>query len=131
MPTKSLWGPLPATEGIRTPTQVLKEQATALANMTGSVLQGEVNVTQNRGVFELDLNIVVPALDNYRYLVARATHRLDLYPVTLMPGWELYNQRVTVECPDEGAFEAALGEILSSEKVRRVLTSLLAQSRAM
>src|ERR1022692_4548993 len=90
MSTKSLWGQLPPTEGIRTPTQVLKEQATALTDMTKGALQGEVSVSHRGGEFSLDLDIVVPALDNYRYLVVRANHKLDLYPVEVVPGWK-YN----------------------------------------
>jgi hypothetical protein len=130
MSTKSLWGQLPPTEGIRTPTQVLKEQATVLTDMTRGVLQGEVSVSHGGGVFSLDLHIVVPALDNYRYVVARATHGIDLYPVTVTPGWK-YNPKGGIVCADEGEFERELGTILSSEKVQHVVASLLAQSRAM
>jgi hypothetical protein len=130
MSTKSLWGQLPTIEGIRTPTQVLKEQATALTNMTNSVLQGDVSVGREYGNFSIDLNIVAPMLDNYHYHVVRATHGLDLYPVTIAPGWELYDRKEKIECADESELETALGKILSSQKVRSVVASLLAQSRA-
>jgi hypothetical protein len=131
MPTKSLWGQLPVTEGIKTPTEVLKEQATALMNVTRSVLQGDVSVTREYDEFRIDLHIVAPVLDNYHYLVVRVTHDISLYPVTVVPGWDLFNRENTVKCGDESELEAALGKILSSERVRSVVASLLAQSRAM
>ena len=98
--------------------------------MTSGVLQGEVSVSHGGGDFALGLYIVVPALDNYRYQVARAVHTLDMYPVTVTPGWD-WNPKAKVVCTDEGEFEQALGTILSSEKVQHVVASLLAQSRAM
>src|ERR1022692_2449221 len=128
MSTKSLWGQLPPTEGIRTPTKVLKEQATALTDMTSGVLQGDVTVNPRDDEFQLYLQIVVPALANYRYTVARAAHRIDLYPVTVAPGWDATNPKAAIVCADEGEFERALGTILSSEKVQHVIASLLAQS---
>jgi hypothetical protein len=94
MSTKSLWGQLPATEGIRTPTQVFREQAIALTDVTSSVLQGDVSVTRNQGTFSIELHIVAPVLDNYHYLVVRATHDVALYPVTIVPGWDLFNDGV-------------------------------------
>jgi len=130
MSTKSLWGQLPATEGIRTPTQVLKEQATVLSDMTSGVLQGDVSVNRTGDQFSLSLDIVVPALDNYHYNAAVATHGVELYPVTLRSGWD-YSKESRLKCADEREFEKALEQILSSEKVRRVIASLLAQSRAM
>lgn len=99
--------------------------------MTGGALQGDVSVNRRDSEFSLDLDIVVPALDNYRYNVANARHNLDLYPVTVVPGWDSYNREVMVKCANEREFEIALEKILSSEKVRRVIASLLAQSRAM
>lgn len=99
--------------------------------MTSSVLQGDVSVSREYDTFNVDLHIVAPMLDNYHYLVVRVTHNVSLYPVTVTPGWDLFNEDEKVECADESELEAALGRVLSSEKVRSVVASLLAQSRAM
>ncbi len=128
MATKNLWGPLPESVEVRTPTQILKEQAAALENMTRGGLQGRVRVgTEPDGNFVLDLDIVAPALGNYSYNVFRASHGISIYPVTITPSGKSYRW---VECPDEESFEKALGERLASEDVRRAIATLIAQSRA-
>ena len=126
---KNLWGQLPIEDEIRTPTHILKEQATILTDMTKGVLQGEVSVGQDGGRFELNLYIVAPRIENYTFTVAWCSHGLDLYPVRVNPGWDrAYTARI--ECANEEEFESALKSILSSDKVRRVVSTLLGQSRA-
>lgn len=98
--------------------------------MTKGVLQGDVNVVtrQGSGRFELRLDIVAPVIDNYRYSVVTAHHGVELYPVMVQPQ---FAGRMPVECAGEAAFETALAQILSSEPIRRVISALLAQSKAM
>jgi hypothetical protein len=131
MSPKNLWGKLPDTETITTPTTILKEQAAELTEMTKAVLLGDVTVVQQYSKFELQLIIRVPLLDNYEYVVLYATHTLDLYPVTVSPGWDRYTAKSQVTCTNREEFESAVGTILSSDKMRQVLTSLVAQSRSM
>jgi hypothetical protein len=132
MPTLNLWGQLPPTEKIRTPTQILKEQATALDDMTKGALQGSVTVRHDsQGTFNIDLDIVAPALDNYTYNVLEASHGLNLYPVKVRPGWKKFEYKEHFECADEEQLDLALGQVLTSPEVKRVITTLLAQSRAM
>lgn len=131
MSQKNLWGELPITDEIRTPTQILKEQAAFLENMTKGVLQGDVTVRRSHNNFELELTIVAPAIDNYRYVVVSASHNLGMYPVSVVPGWDKYNTKQRVECANETEFESALETLLSSDQIRRVVTLLLSQSRAM
>jgi hypothetical protein len=130
MPTKNLWGQLPTPDETRTPTQILKEQAALLSDLTQGVLQGDVTVDARvlQGSFYLRLDIVAPAIDNYRYSVLSAHHGVQLYPVTVTRQFET---SVAVECRDEATFESTLGQILTSPSVRRAVSSLLAQSRAM
>jgi hypothetical protein len=130
MSSKSLWGPLPGAEGITTPTQILKEQAQELSEQTKGVLHGDVSVAQYQGNFTITLAIQAPFVDNYEYEVLKAAHTLDLYPVAVSPGWDPYNPRSRVECADREEFQAAIGTILSAERIKRVIASLLAQSRS-
>lgn len=44
MEAKNLWGDLGLDEVIRTPVDVLKEQATLLGTLTNGILHGEVKV---------------------------------------------------------------------------------------
>jgi hypothetical protein len=130
MESKNLWGELHIDAlNQTTPTQILKDQAALLSDMTKSVLQADVTVSLYNGIFNLDLNIVAPAIENYRYEVVSVTHGLEMYPVTVKPQNDLSAHDIV--CKNDTEFETALGEILSSERVRRVIGLLLAQSWAM
>ncbi len=131
MNSRNLWGPLPATEQIITPTQILKEQATQLGDMTKGILYGNVSVTAAHGEFFLvQLAIVAPFIDNYTYLAVQVEHGPQLYPATVRPGYNLYDKNLAVECENQDEFEKAVGNILSSDHMQRIIRSLLAQSRS-
>jgi len=51
-----------------------------------------------------------------------------LYPVKVATGWNRYDGKAIKECQSDVEVEAALQEILSSDTVRRVIESLMAQS---
>jgi len=131
MAKENLWGPIEPVPSMRTPTNVLKEQASALSQMTKGVLRGKVHVGNRGGTFLIDLSIIAPAINNYEFDVAHVEHELALYPVTVVAAWERYEQGKTVTCQNEEEFTTALTTILQSELVRRAIASLLAQSNAM
>jgi len=134
--TKNLWGTLPDTETIRTPHAVLTEQAALLGEMTNGLLVGKVKrrsappdnpfAPQQQG-FELRLLIVAPALNNYSYTVMTIFYPMaTLYPVKV----ENNNGNKPVTCQSEEELMQVLGQVLSAEKTRRVIASLLGQIRA-
>ena len=131
MATQNLWGDIKAEESVRTPTNVLKEQATALSRMTKGVLEGSVNVGREYGKFTIGLSIVAPAINNYEFEVVYVSHDIELYPVTVVAAWERYELNKPIECQNEEEFANALGRILGSDRVKRVISSLIAQSKAM
>ena len=131
MALKNLWGGLSTlSPTILTPTEILKKQAALLSDMTNGILQADVTVTVSTftGEFTLEMDIVAPAIDNYRYSVLRASHGIELFPVKVSPAWDSIE---VTECNDEAEFEAALEQILSSEKITRIINLLRAQSHAM
>lgn len=130
MSGKNLWGTLPSAAEIATPTKILKEQAVLLQNGTKGVLKGTVTVSQEAGSFEIELAIVAPLIDYYRYVALVATHSLDMYPVVVAPGWDRDNASEKIDCHTQAQFEDAIAHVLSSERIRRVVASLLAQSRS-
>src|SRR5688572_5681105 len=80
--------------GIISPYAVLKEQANALSGQTSGILIGRVEKTfyersetykgPNKRVMILTLQIVVPALENFRWGILKAAHNeLFPYPVFL------------------------------------------------
>ncbi|MEK6235423.1 MAG: hypothetical protein N2C14_12015, partial [Planctomycetales bacterium] len=71
-----------------------------------------------------ELDICAPSLNNYRYTVLSSSNNLnDIYPA-----WVKAPQNETDQyCSDEDEFEAAVQQVLSSPKVKHVLSRLLSQ----
>jgi hypothetical protein len=124
MPGKSLWGDLSDLEIVRTPKEILKEQADALTEATEGVLVGRVDAAAGPGgSFSNELNVLVPRLNNYTYTILTATHKIDPYPVRVLVNT---TQRYAT-CEDEQNFINVLEAILSSKEVKHVLSRLLSQ----
>jgi len=121
---KNLWGELPNAENIRTPYTILKEQASMLSEITNGLLIGEVVINnQTDNSFGMTLRIKAPSLNNYTYSVVQVGQPIQLYPVSII---NLLNN-VVDRYSSEEEFENALGQILSSQEVKRVISALLAQ----
>jgi hypothetical protein len=124
---------------IITPASILKTQAAALSQKTNGLLQGEVE-TSFRGksiIHEFDL--VVPALENYRYSLLRIHHEPTLYPVYVdespIPvvagentGRHNWYSTTAYVLQDEAAFRAWLRQALAAPDTKRILENLLAQA---
>jgi hypothetical protein len=123
MPGKSLWGDLSDLEIVRTPKEILKEQAEALTEATEGVLVGRVDASGPANNFSYELNVVVPRLNNYTYTIVTATHQIDLYPVRVYVNTTQRWQ----SCENEQNFVSVLEAILSSKEVKRILSRLLSQ----
>jgi hypothetical protein len=123
---KNLWGDLPDIQDVRPPALILREQATALGELTKGVLSAYVDVSRQRDNISLELRITAPALADYEYVVLHAFHKMNMYPVFVRSNTETE----PIECGDEAQFESAIGAILQSSSVRRAVASLLAQSKA-
>jgi hypothetical protein len=121
---KNLWGELPKNAEVRTPFLILKEQASILTQMTNGLLIGEVIRVQSRDPeFWVILRIKVPALNSYTYSVVEVRYPPHIYPLTVI---DLNGSGSPVKCSSEEEFEAILSQILSSDPVKRVISTLLA-----
>ena len=126
MSTKSLWGDLTDIEIVRTPKEVLNEQANALTEATKGVLVGSVTVREVPPKFIYDLDVSVPALNNYTYTILTITHEITLYPVRVTVA---VTTRARFEtCENEEEFVHFLENLLSSKDVRFILSRLLSQA---
>jgi hypothetical protein len=126
---KNLWGELPADAELRTPTQLLKEQASALSDATRGALEGVVSVAHQQEKFVITLSILAPALENYSYEVLYVEHPLQMYPLKVVPSYARYMVSEHIACANEAELEAAVQQVLQSRRVRQVVTTLLAHSR--
>ncbi len=125
MSPKNLWADLSEVELIRAPKRVLIEQAQYLTQATKGTLVGKVDdqsANASSG-FRYDLDVRVPALNNYSVTILRIFHDVDLYPVSLIASRPSKN----VSCANEAEFEKAIESVLSSSEVKALLSRLLSQ----
>ena len=125
MASKNLWGNLSNLPIVRSPKAFLQEQADCLTKETGGTLVGDIDASQSsRGGFAYDLDIQVPALNNYVYTVLRIAHDVKLYPLTVHSA----HLTTSLRCEDEQEFEKAVSSILGSKDVKQILARLLSQA---
>jgi len=118
----SLWGELSLEIQEKPPVAYLKEQANKISSLTKNILRGQVVIY---GEFSFDLELVAPALNNYTYTILRMYSSLNMYPLEIN-AYGIGNYK----CENEDQFVDAIRAILSSPKVHGVITSLVAQSKA-
>jgi hypothetical protein len=110
----------------------LKEQATALTEMTKGTLYGKANLsTDPSGEFEIVLSIIAPAINNYTFEVVYVEHGIELYPAKVVAAWDRFTPGKEVKCKNEDELTDVLGRILGSDQVKRAIMSLISQSKAM
>ena len=123
---KNLWGELPSGEGIVPPVTILKEQAELLTDHYGGMLQGQVSQGEPFGMdLRYNMSIVAPLLNNYTFAVATLYNPITLYPCKLVD--RISNAETKANNAAE--LEIALGRVLMSETVKKVVAALAAQSK--
>ncbi len=113
---------IPDAAAIRTPLSILREQASALTQQTHGVLVGEAATKSEGDKLVVSLDVVVPGLNDYRYRVLTYRQPLEMYPGHFRDSGD-----VMQIIGNETSFVEAVKGALSSQKVKNVLTSLLAQ----
>lgn len=124
MATENLWGDLSELTRVRTPKSILQEQADILTHETDGLLQGRIDSTADRGNFSHEFDVVAPSFNNYIHSLFRVEHRVDLYPL------DVVGPEGRIRCENEEEFKQCLGRALSSEPIRKILSSLLSQIEA-
>jgi len=125
---ENLWGDLSLDKETRTPYTILREQANLLTEMTEEALAGIViRIRREPGLFTYNLEISSQAIPKYSYRLLQVNFPPLLYPLTMAD----FTNDVEYESENEEKFIKDLGEILSSEKVKKVVLGLRSQSKAM
>jgi hypothetical protein len=120
------------------PVAILREQAAALGNRTGHLLEGRVSTrTDGDGNFIHTFYVVAPTLDNYTYGLFSISHGADTYPVSAPSLEELhlpdYPSTIPIEplrIRSEKELLDYLRAVLNSEKTMRIVGSLLNQVKS-
>lgn len=126
MADENLWGELPQAKKITTPYKLLLQQASELEKLTDSLLTGKVVILSgNVDSFEAMLQIVAPTLGNYFIEILSVRHRLTIYPVTISSLVDRRKPPIIVS--NEEDLKSSIQEILTSPKVREIISALLNQ----
>jgi hypothetical protein len=105
-----------------TPLTILKEQAALLGERTKNIVEGRVQTKVDEKMeFRHSLYLVVPTLANYRYFLLSVHHKPAIYPIQIFDGTS--DREVTARDFEE--FKEKLKEILSSDRVKRIIGTLL------
>jgi len=126
----------------RAPIAILKEQAASLGRLTDNIVTAEIHsMTPTDGDFTYTFSVVAPILGGYRYRLFTAHHSVELYPLRfeldgiirqeLAQKSEKFNQTGFIVIPDEEALIEVLKAIFNSQKTRKVINAMIAQSKAM
>lgn len=105
-----------------TPLTVLKEQAALLGERTKNLVEGVVQTRpEDKAEFRHSLYLSVPTLANYRYFLLSVAEEPRGYPVRIFDG----TSDTSFEAHDLDEFRERLKEILSSDRVRKLVGNLL------
>jgi hypothetical protein len=128
MATESLWGNLEDLDTARTPAMILQEQAGLLGKLTNEVLEGKVgrDLIGDSNRMIVSLYVVAPALQRYRVKILGLDYNYDtVYPINVSNSIEGVRRQAT----NEDDLVSILREFLSSQRVKNVITTLIAESR--
>jgi hypothetical protein len=117
-----LWPKAKFETDLVTPASILRRQAALLGEKAQQLVTPDVFTSTSGDYVTHFFRLVVPALDNYKYELFSARHKVDqLYPFTgYSKDGVLQDQSTFVEC---------LKGILSSESVLKKIDSLMAQAK--
>ena len=108
------------------PLSILRDQAGKLGEKTGNVVRGAVETTTDKSKnFEHSFSLVAPALGNYTCRIFRVKHAVNFYPLEVLTDIDGPNFRAG----GQEELLRALAEVFSSSPVKRIIHSLIAQSR--
>ena len=126
MTTENLWGDFPAHESLKSPRKLLQEQADLLSQLTDDHLRGQVKTETGEGRIVHELNIIAPYINNYTITLLNVVHDAIIFPATITLAFSPYKSFI---CNDSVNLQSALKQLLQTSEVKKVLASLLIQSR--
>ena len=135
---RNLWPEDITVTGQVPPVAILKEQGSLLGQRTQNLVVGRVSAADPEGPdseqdFCYEFDLVAPSL-GYRYQLFKVQHGAEFYPLAIY--WDSPDNEKLCNIAGEGGIEdedqflSALEIIFSSERTRKVIGSLIAQSRA-
>lgn len=106
------------------PVALLRKQAALLGEKTGHAVEASIETGTRSGEFVHYFNLIVPALEDYRYELFRVRHGVDFYPL------KVFDNAGSQDLATEEEFVNWLKALLSSDRTKKIISSLVAQVRA-
>lgn len=126
--TADLWPADLKFEEVVPPVSILKAQANFIGQRTQNLIEGNITTSNSGNSFGHSFTLVAPALGGYRYHLFSIEHDVKMYPVTLFYRDDTGNGLI---CRTEAALSDAIRDILSSDETRKIVSALVAQSKAL
>ncbi len=147
---KSLWGDLSDIEEIKTPQEILNEQASYLSSSTNGIVLAKLvraRITalgekfMRDDIFKFDFLLTSPKMSSYSYRAFGIEHDIRIYPVIFYIeesiDREIRHLCITDEddeeiiANNEKEFLDILSNILSSKSIIKVVSSLINLSKSL
>ena len=128
---EDLWPDFP-TEKETSPVDILHEQAAVLTKKTKNRVEGRVKTLAVGDRIESDFLLLVPALGHYQFRLFTLSHGAISYPAKIRGFGTKENPSLfdDDDIKDEKSLRNILRCIFGDENTKRVITSLMAHSRA-
>lgn len=134
---ESLWPKDLGANLNKAPVTILMEQASFLGEQTNNLVKATVEAEKSYSRdFKYAFYIVAPTLENYRYLLFDISHGVELFPVTFDLDGKIREEikaavgKTYPVAQNEQEFMEIFKAILNSNKLRNIINSILAQSKA-
>jgi hypothetical protein len=124
---KNLWPSDFGQEQQLAPVAILRAQATALGERTQNIVVGRVRTVATAVGFRHVFSVYCAPL-GYQQDLLRVDHAIQFYPATITVEGQ-FDQETRQEAKDPIEFSKILEEVFASEPVKRIVRSLLAQSK--
>jgi hypothetical protein len=127
MSNNDLWPELSPDLNFETPYSILREQAMFLSQKTNRLLDATVGhpMKASGTDFEIVLYVRAPLLNNYSIEILDVLYPVEMYPLSISTEFVDY----LIKANEPTDFKNKLSMILSSQKVKDILQTLLIQSR--
>jgi hypothetical protein len=124
---RNLWPTDFGQEQQLAPVAILREQATALGERTQNIVVGRVNTMATALGFRHVFSVYCAPL-GYQQELFSVDHQVQFYPARITVKGQ-FDQETRLEAKDPDVFTEKLAEVFASEPVKKIVRSLLAQSK--
>ncbi len=120
---ENLWPTDFGQEQMLPPVAILRQQGAALGERTKNLVVGRVETTGNPQGFRHQFLLFCPPLA-YQVEIFNVIHSLDFYPATITQ-----HGKEPIVAKDQQDFSNKLAQVFSSDEIKKIIRSLLAQSK--